>query len=80
MKYSNIPRPVRYDAKDDETVIVSDMMAVTCVREFVEVGNELSAYLHTRSDANENEIIISKAKSIAPEGYALYTENGNIQI
>lgn len=80
MKYSIIPRPVRYDAKDDEAVIVSDMTAVTCVREFVEVGNELSAYLHTRSDANENEIIISKAKSIAPEGYALYTENGNIQI
>lgn len=80
MKYSVIPRPVRYDEKDNETVVVSDNTAVTCVREFVSVGNELSRYLHTRTDASENEIIISKAKSIAPEGYALYTENGNIQI
>ncbi len=80
MKYSIIPKPVRYDVKETETVTVSDLTAITCVREFISVGDELSRYLHTRSDANENEIIISKAKSIAPEGYALYTENGNIQI
>ena len=79
MKYSVIPRPVRYDEKED-SVIISDLTAVTCVREFVSVGDELSRYLHTRSDANENEIIISKAKSIAAEGYAIYTENGNIHI
>lgn len=80
MKYSVIPRPVRYDEKDNETVVVSDMTAIRCVRAFVTVGDELSRYLHTRSDAGENEIIISRAKSIAPEGYALYTENGNIHI
>lgn len=80
MKYSVIPRPVRYDEKENEAVVISDKTAVTCVREFVSVGDELSRYLHTRTDASENEIIISKAKSIAPEGYALYTENGNIQI
>lgn len=80
MKYSIIPRPVRYDAKEDETVTISDRTKVTCMREFVSVGNELSQYLHTRQDADENEIIISKAKSISPEGYALYTENGNIII
>lgn len=79
MKYSVIPRPVRYDEKED-SVIISENTAVTCVREFVSVGDELSRYLHTRTDANENEIIISKAKSIAAEGYALYTENGNIHI
>lgn len=80
MKYSIIPRPVRYDVKDDQTVTVSDMTAIRCVRRFISVGNELSEYLHTRHDAGENEIIISWAKSIAPEGYALYTENGNIHI
>ena len=80
MKYSIIPRPVRYDVKDNETVVVSDMTAINCVRSFLSVGNALSEYLHTRSEAGENEIIISRAKSIAPEGYALYTENGNIHI
>lgn len=80
MKYSIIPNPVRYDVRENETVVISDRTAVTCVREFLSIGNELSEYLRTRSDADENEIIISKAKSIAPEGYALYTENGNINI
>ncbi len=80
MKYSVIPRPVRYDVKDNESVTVSDKTAINCVRAFKSVGDELSRYLHTRSDADENEIIISRAKSIAPEGYALYTENGNINI
>ncbi len=80
MKYSVIPRPVRYDVKENETVEISDSTAVTCVREFLSVGNELSRYLHTRVDAFDNEIIISKAKSISPEGYALYTDNGNIHI
>ncbi len=80
MKYSVIPRPVRYDVKDNETAVISENTAVTCVREFLSVGDELSRYLHTHSEADENEIIISKAKSISPEGYALYTENGNIQI
>ncbi len=80
MKYSVIPRPVRYDEKENETAVISDKTVVTCVREFLSVGDELSRYLRTRSDADENEIIISKAKSISPEGYALYTENGNIQI
>lgn len=80
MKYSIIPKPVRYDEKDGESVIISDKTAVVCVRKFLEVGSAVSEYLHTRSDADENKIVISYAKSIAPEGYALYSENGNVNI
>jgi hexosaminidase len=79
LKYSIIPRPVRYEERE-ETIEISDKTQIFCQKEFVDAGNFISEYLHTIAQANEGAITFSKAKSIAPEGYAMYTENGGISI
>ncbi|MDD6276489.1 MAG: beta-N-acetylhexosaminidase [Clostridia bacterium] len=79
MKYSIIPKPVKYEVKDD-SVEISENTEIRCFKEFEFAGNFLSQYLKTAENASDGIIMISKAKSIAEEGYALYTENGTIQI
>ena len=80
MKYSIIPKPVRYEVKDG-TVEISENTEIRCLKEFACAGDFLSQYLKTVANASDGIIVISKAKSIAPEGYALYTqEDGTVQI
>lgn len=79
VKYSVIPKPVRYEVKN-ETVEISENTEIRCFKDFAAAGNYLSDYLKTVENASEGMILISKAESIAPEGYALYTDNGTIQI
>lgn len=79
LKYSIIPKPVRYDARETVTEI-STKTSVLCSEEFVSVGKFLTSYLKTNPDDNSNAIRIKKVNGIAPEGYALYTENGDVYI
>ena len=79
LKYSIIPKPVRYDAKETE-IEISTKTNVLCSEEFVEVGKFLTSYLKTNPDGQSNSIRIKKVNGIAKEGYALYTENGDVYI
>ncbi|MBO4338820.1 MAG: beta-N-acetylhexosaminidase [Clostridia bacterium] len=79
LKYSVIPKPVRYDAKET-TVEISTKTAVLCSEEFVSVGQFLTSYLKTNPEEGSNAIRIKKVNGIAEEGYALYTENGDVYI
>ena len=79
LKYSVIPKPVRYDAKETVTEI-STKTAVLCSEEFVSVGQFLTSYLKTNPEEGSNAIRIKKVNGIAEEGYALYTENGDVYI
>ena len=79
LKYSVIPKPVRYDARET-TVEISTKTSVLCSEEFVSVGKYLTTYLKTNPDESSNAIRIKKVNGIAAEGYALYTENGDVYI
>jgi len=79
LKYSIIPKPVRYDAKETK-IEISTKTAVLCSEEFVSVGKFLTSYLKTNPEEGSNAIKIKKVGGIAREGYALYTENGDVYI
>ena len=79
LKYSVIPKPVRYDTRE-ASVEISVNTAVLCSEEFVSVGDFLTSYLKTEKNASGNAIRIKKVNGIAEEGYALYSENGDIYI
>lgn len=79
LKYSIIPKPVKYEAKE-EKIEISKNTAVLCSEGFLAVGHFLSSYLKTVPNADGNKITITKVNGIAKEGYALYSENGDVSI